>query len=116
MLLVVFLYITGFQSAANMLFLLYIVWSVIQALRLTFQQELTILGVGKLPTAGEKYILQKSFFQYLSSTLHSKKDFIPFADIVRKNTQKMMEQKKADTERFSQLPEMKIPDFLIYIP
>lgn len=116
MLLVIFLYITGFHSAANMLFLIYIVWSVIQALRLTFQQELTILGVWKLPTAGEKYILQQSFFQYLSSTLHSKKDFIPFASLVSKNTQELQEQKKADTEKLSQLPEMKIPDFLLYIP
>ena len=88
----------------------------IQALRLTFQQELTILGVGKLPTAGEKYILQKSFFQYLNSTLHSKKDFIPFTQLVAKNNQKLIEQKREDTEKLSQFPEMKIPDFLLYIP
>jgi hypothetical protein len=109
MIVVVLLYITGFYSLANILLLVYIVWSLIQALKLHFQNEMNILSISHFPTPEELYILSSSLIQYFSHTLHDKKVFIPLKEIVESKTKKRNLQIQKETEYLQTLHESKIP-------
>lgn len=116
MLLCVILYSTGYTSLANIVMLAYIVWSIVQSMRLIFQNEITTLDMSFVPTPKEKYILMKSLFSYLISTMHSKKDFISFKDIVVQKTLLQQEKERRILEKLQILPEASFPPFLCYIP
>lgn len=116
MVVVTLLYSTGYASLANIILLVYIIWSIIQSLQLTFQGELLTLDTSFIPTPTEKYILLQSLWMYMFSTMHAKKDFRALQDIIQEKTLKRGQQQQEDTLLLLKLPPKNIPEFLYYIP
>lgn len=64
-LLATLLFIAGHTSLANIIILIYIIWSVLQAISLITNSKLISIGIEMLPTVEEKYLMQKSLLTYV---------------------------------------------------
>jgi len=111
----VFLYTVWISSLASIIFLLYIIWSIFQGIRIFAGENMILLNLHNIPTIREKYILQKSFLTQLVRHLFRRK-FISLSDIKKGKTEKLLDTEKAYKENLSKLSPSLIPTFLFYIP
>lgn len=82
----VMLLIFGYSSLANIIMLVYIIWSVAQSISLVTQGSIVSIWLDIMPTVEEKYILQKTTLRYVLNTLN-KKVFVPFQEIKNQKIQ-----------------------------
>ena len=111
----ILLFIFGYTSLASIIMLIYTIWSVFQSLRLIFQNQLITLDTSFLPTAEEKYILQKSLITYLWNTLR-KNTFIKLKDIITEKTKNRYNQELSELDTLKTLKISTIPSWVFYIP
>lgn len=95
-LIAVFFLIAGYNSLANILMLVYIIYWVAQSIFLLTQWSIASFGLDWFPTVEEKYILQKTTIRYVLNTL-TKKVFVPFTDIrAQKTLQRIQDEKDSE--------------------
>lgn len=80
------LLIFGYSSLANIVMLVYIIWSVMQSISLVMNWNVASIWIDILPTVEEKYILQKTIIRYILNTLN-KNIFVPFSEIKQQKIQ-----------------------------
>jgi len=92
------LFIIWYTSLASLMMLAYIIWSVMQAIKLFHDGKISSFSIDFIPTVEEKYILQKSSLSYLMNSL-KKDSFIPFSKIRNNKTlQRQQEEKQNEKE------------------
>lgn len=102
-------------SLASIVMLLYIIWSVLQSIRLMSSHELQSLNIEKIPIPREKIILQKSFLIYFWNSLR-KKTFIPFSDIKESENLSRQNMKQDLIKKLSSKKQSSLPKIIYYIP
>jgi len=94
-LLALFIFIIGYSSLASLIILGYTVWSVFSGVKLVVENTITTPNLDYIPTAEEKYILQKSALTYIYNTL-TKKSFTNFTTIVEQKNQAYAQRRKTE--------------------
>lgn len=110
-----FLFVVWSFSLASIIILLYIIAWVFQAIRLGMEHKISTLDMSLVPTAEEKYILQKSLCSYVGNTLR-KKTFVPLKKLREEKAKKHYEREVEELEALKKLAPAKIPGWVFYIP
>jgi len=97
------LLILGYTSLANIIMLVYIVWSVAQSISLIVHGSIITLWLDIVPTVEEKYILQKTSLQYVYNSL-MKKPFVSFKQLQKSQILARETLMKNDEKELSQSP------------
>lgn len=115
-LIAVVFYIFGYSSLANIILLVYIIWTVLQSIRLIIQQELSTIDMSNVPSPQQKYILTQTLLIYLYKLLHHKKDFVDFQSLKKQQETNYELKKQANLQKIQDLQDSKFPNILLYIP
>jgi len=108
------LFIFGYSSLANIVMLVYIIWSVAQSISLMTQWVIVSFGIDALPTVEEKYILQKTVLRYVLNTFH-RKVFVPF-DTIHQQKKEQREKDEQESEKNMKSPySYKIKNLIVLI-
>jgi len=108
------LFIFGYTSLANIIMLVYIIWSVAQSISLATQWVIVTFGIDAIPTVEEKYILQKTVLRYVLNTFN-RKVFVPF-NTIHQQKKEQREKDEQESEKNMKSPySFKIKNLVILI-
>lgn len=110
-----FIYITGYSSAANLLLLVWIIGIVFFSIQVIIKGELMSIDLSRIPTFGELYEMFICGGIYMKTYL-SWKDFKNWEDIRIERNEQARKQTKEGRIEGSKEKEMKLPEWLVYIP
>ena len=96
--------------------LLYIIWSVFQAVQLVFHDTITTLDLSKIPSAEEKYLIHKALIPYIKNSLIKSSKFTALKTLIAEKTQQRRNEELADIEVLKKEKKSVIPSWLYYIP
>lgn len=110
-----FFFIIGNIALAQMIMLVYCIWSVFQIIMLVTQKKVLSLNTDFIPGGEKKYIILISCITQLLRILR-KKDFISIHDIIRKKEALREQEEEKNIELLQEKRDIAFPLAILYIP
>lgn len=109
------LFLLWHSSLTNLFILFYIIFIIFLSVLLIWNENIINFNLWKIPTFKELEICLKSIFKYLKNYFWKNK-FVNFKEIVKKEEENHIITEKSENEYLSNLKDLKLPKYLIYIP